>query len=122
MCAGLALLTALVIVALSPGRFSLMLWAVGGFILCEYVAILSLTLDALNLKVEADASAGEEAIGILSFLAKLILRLVPVAFGVGVALGICDLIIASVLVAWGQDTLEAAGGVMAVLSGREKIT
>jgi hypothetical protein len=117
MCGGLALLVALVIVALSLGSLSIMLWAIGGFILCEYLAILSLTLDALNLKVETDASAGEEAIGILSFLAKLILRLVPVGFGTGVTLGICDLIIASVSVASGHDTIVAGGPVMAALTG-----
>ena len=99
MCAGPALLVALLIFALPLGNFSLMLWAIGAFILCEYVAILSLNLDALNIKVETEASAGEEAIGILTFLAKLILRLVPVAFGMGVALGISDLIIASALAA-----------------------
>lgn len=99
ICAGPALLVALVIFALPLGIFSLMLWAIGAFVLCEYVAILSLNLDALNIKVETDASAGEEAIGILTFLAKLILRLVPVAFGMGVALGISDLIIASALAA-----------------------
>lgn len=116
MCTGLALLVALVIVALPLGNFSMILLAVGAFILCEYAAILSLTLDALNIKVETDASAGEEAVGILSFLVKLILRLVPVAFGVGVALGICDLIIASASVASGSgsETIATIGPVMAV--------
>ncbi len=120
MCVGLALLIGMVMLGLSLGDFSVVLFAIGLFILFEYVAILSLTLDALNLKVEADASAGEEAIGIISFLAKLILRLVPVAFGVGVALGICNLIVASVLaisksgpeITDALATMQASGGIL----------
>jgi uncharacterized protein DUF4339 len=117
LCAGPPLLVILVIFALPLGSFSLMLRAIVAFILCEYVAILSLNLDALNIKVETDTSAGEEAIGILSFLAKLILRLVPVAFGMGVALGVCDLIIASALAASGSEIETSAVSGVAVLTG-----
>ena len=120
MCAGLAALVGLVIVALAAGDFSIIMSAIGLFILCEYVAILSLTLGALNIHVESDASAGEEAIGILSFLAKLILRVVPVAFGLGVALGICDLIISSALIASDSglraEMVEMTGAVMTMLA------
>ena len=116
MCAGLTLLVTQLIIALPLANVSLILRAIGAFILCEYVAIVSLSLDSLNVKVETGASAGEEAVGILTFLAKLIPRLVPVAFGVGVALGICDLIIAGVSAASGAglETIAIIGPVVAV--------
>ena len=128
MCAGIALLVVLVIVALplrsfsvgsfSIGSVSIVFFAIGVFILCEYAAILSLTLEALNIEVGSGASASAEAVGILTFLAKLLLRLVPVAFGVGVALGICHLIVTGASVASGpkSETVETIQLVTAMLT------
>jgi hypothetical protein len=42
----------------------------------------------LNITVSDEAGAGEEAIGILSFMLKISLRMVPVGFGVGAIGGI----------------------------------
>lgn len=116
MCVGLAVLVVLVIIALPLGNISIILLAIGIFVLCEYAAILSLSLDTLNIKIETDVSAGQEAVGILAYLAKLIPRLVPIAFGVGVALGICDLIIDGVALASGSgvETIAIIGPVKAV--------
>ena len=115
ICLGLALLIGMVILGLVVGDFTLVLFAIGLFILCEYIAVLAVTLDALNIEVATDAPAGEEAIGILSFLAKLTLRLVPVAFGVGVVLGICNLLVASLLVTTGSapESIDAVAAVTA---------
>ena len=58
-----------------------------GFIVWGYLALVALNLPTLSISVVPQARAGEEAIGVLTFLLKAVLRLVPVAFGTGVALG-----------------------------------
>jgi hypothetical protein len=42
---------------------------------------------ALNLTIAGDVRAGDEALGILSFFGKAIVRMVPIAFGVSVIFG-----------------------------------
>ena len=95
MAAGPTLLALMVTAALPLGSFTMILLAIGAFILCEFVAILSLRPETLNIKVEPDVSAGEESLGVGSFLAKLILRIAPVAYGLGVAISVCGLIVVS---------------------------
>jgi len=65
-------------------------WALFGlvvFAVCEYLAFVSLNPSTLNISVTPAARVGEEAIGVLTFLLKAVLRLVPVAFGAGVIYG-----------------------------------
>lgn len=65
-----------------------LLWVgLGVFLLCEYLACISMNPGLVNITIQSRGSAGEEALGILSFLLKALLRLVPIAFGVGVVLG-----------------------------------
>jgi hypothetical protein len=61
--------------------------AVIAFILLQYLAVVALNPESLHLTMTAGATAGEEAIGVLSFLVKLGVRAVPVVFGVGVLWG-----------------------------------
>jgi hypothetical protein len=61
--------------------------AVIAFILLQYLAVVTLNPESLHLTLTPDATAGEEAIGVLSFLVKLGVRAVPVVFGVGVMWG-----------------------------------
>jgi hypothetical protein len=95
---GLVVLLGLAVLAVQTGPLSLVLPAIGAFILCQYVAVLALNPESLNLTITPEATAGEEALGVLSFLVKLGLRLVPVAFGVGVAWGALTLVYAVLLV------------------------
>jgi len=95
---GLVALLGLAVLAVQTGPLSLVLPAIAAFILCQYVAILSLNPQSLNLTIVSEATAGEEAIGVLTFLVKLSLRLVPVAFGVGVVWGTLILLYAVILV------------------------
>jgi hypothetical protein len=60
----------------------LAIWAV-----CDVVAWIALNPKMLNISVSEDIRAGEEAIGIMSFFAKMFLRLVPMAFGIGSVIG-----------------------------------
>jgi hypothetical protein len=64
------------------------LWAgLGTFVLCEYLATIAMSPGLANVTIRPRNSAGEEALGILSFLLKALLRLVPIAFGAGVVIG-----------------------------------
>jgi hypothetical protein len=66
----------------------LLLWTgLGIFLLCEYLACISMNPGLVNLTINPRLAAGEEAVGILAFLLKALLRLVPIAFGAGVAIG-----------------------------------
>jgi hypothetical protein len=48
----------------------------------------------LNITISNNTNAGEEAIGLLSFLMKGLLKLVPIAFGTGIIIGSINLEIA----------------------------
>lgn len=93
MAAGLALLVGSAVMAIQgiragqSGAVSPILIGLVVFIVCEYVAFISLNPQTLSISVVPDARAGEEAVGVLSFLLKVLLRLVPVAFGAGVVYG-----------------------------------
>lgn len=95
---GVVALLALTVMAVQSGAFSLILPAIVAFILCQYIAVIALNPETLNLTVASETGAGEEAIGILSFFVKLSLRIVPVAFGAGVVWGTLALLYACFLV------------------------
>ena len=63
------------------------LLGIGAVIAFGYLAILSLHPAALGLSMVPEVSLGEEAIGIISFLLRVLLRAVPVLFGLGVIIG-----------------------------------
>lgn len=64
------------------------LWAgVGVFCLSELIVCLCLNPGAmLNIKIES-STAGQEAIGVMSFLIKTGIRIVPIVYGVGAICG-----------------------------------
>ncbi len=70
----------------------------GASLIFLYMLGAALNSSTLNVEVTGDASAGQEAIGILSFLLKLNLRLVPFVFGVGGVLGTLGVIAALIQV------------------------
>lgn len=81
----------------------------GASLILLYMLGAALNASTLNIDVEGDASAGQEAIGILSFLLKLNLRLVPFVFGVGSALGTLGVLYTLVLIIRAnQFTLQLA--------------
>ena len=86
-----------------------------------YMVGAALNASSLNVEVTGDASAGQEAIGILSFLLKLNLRLVPFVFGVGGILGTLGVIVALIQVIRANEftvaivSIEAWGTFMFVL-------
>ncbi|NQT15619.1 MAG: DUF4339 domain-containing protein [Planctomycetes bacterium] len=103
---GLVALLGLAVMAVQTGPILLVLPAIATFILCQYVAVLALNPESLNLTIVSQTTAGEEAIGVLSFLVKLGLRIVPVAFGVGVVWGALVLLYSVFLVFAPPETPE----------------
>lgn len=85
--AGLAALLGTAVIALGSGQHLLIPVALVAFILCEYLAFVSLSPAALNVSVSPRGGAGREAIAILAFLLKALLQVAPVAFGAGVICG-----------------------------------
>ncbi|MCP4659122.1 MAG: DUF4339 domain-containing protein [bacterium] len=61
---------------------------VGACLVLLYAGGVALSPSSVNVTVGEEAGAGEEAIGILMFLLKLPLRLVPFMFGVGTVVGV----------------------------------
>jgi len=94
MIFGVVALLGLAVMAVQVGGFVLLLPGIVIFILCQYLAVLAVNHGALNVAIDADSPAGEEALGICSFAIKIWLRLVPVACGVGVACGVIVLLVA----------------------------
>jgi len=87
MVTGLATLLSTAVFAIQTEQYVLMLFGVVVFVVCEYLAFVALNPAVLSISVAADTRAGEEAIGVISFLLKAMLQLVPVAFGAGVVYG-----------------------------------
>lgn len=78
------------------------------FISLEFLGILSLQHPMLNIAINPGAGAGEEAIGVLSFFLKALLRLVPIVFGAGVTIGAVYLLIADYNLLRGSDFMDRA--------------
>jgi hypothetical protein len=64
------------------------LW-LGGAAVLFYACGIALNPSTVNVAAGTDMSAGEEALGIVMFLVKLPVRLVPFVFGVGAVVGLC---------------------------------
>jgi hypothetical protein len=103
---GLIALLALSLLAAQSGRISLVLPGVAAFIVCQFMAVAALNPASLGITVTTEASANEEAMGNLVFFLKVLIRLVPVAFGVGVAWGVAQLVLAYVLLFGGGGEVQ----------------
>jgi hypothetical protein len=113
MTAGLAILLGSAVLAVRNDAYSLILLGLVLFIGCEHLAFISLRPETLGISVASQAPAHEEAIGLLSFLLKAMLRLSPVAFGAGVVCGTLWLLCACYLLfvpPGGRDAVAALLG------------
>lgn len=95
MMIGLVSLIGLTLYALVSAAYVHLLSAMSLFVICQFIGILALNPDSLQIAVAADAGAGDEAIGILSFVWKALLRSAPVLYGLGVVGGTCLMVAAS---------------------------
>jgi hypothetical protein len=85
--AGITAFLAAVEASFQMSPYVSLLLGLGALIAFGYLAIVALHPAALGVLIAPEVGPGEEAIGIFSFLLRLLLRGVPVAFGVGVIVG-----------------------------------
>jgi hypothetical protein len=100
--AGIGAFIFYIVQAKQMSQWSLLWNGIGAWVLLDALAHIALNPSMVNLTIVDDVRAGDEALGILSFVAKAIVRLVPVAFGVGVIVG-------DVLLAWSSVALIKDG-------------
>jgi hypothetical protein len=74
--------------AVQASMYPLILLGIAGFIVCGYMVFVALNPSTVNISiVSRQARASEEAIGVLVFLLKVLMRSAPVALGAGVMAG-----------------------------------
>ena len=77
-----------VVAAIQTSVYVAILFGLVMFIVCAYLSVIAMNPAALNITISPAARASDEALGVLAFLLKSLLRMVPAAFGVGVIYGI----------------------------------
>lgn len=70
--------------AIKIGTFSPFLNGLAAFVVFELFALLALNPKTITLDVVPETSAGQEAIGIVTFFMKALMKLVPILFGIGI--------------------------------------
>jgi len=90
--AGILLFISFMLLARRTGQWSLLWAGLGVWALCDAIAYMALNPAMANIEVSEDVRAGEEAIGIMSFFVKAVVRIVPIAFGIGALLGAVGLL------------------------------
>ncbi len=74
------------------GQWSMLWVGLGVWCLCDAFSYIAINPKLTNIEIKTDLRVGEEAIGILSFIVKTILRIVPIAFGAGTIIGVIGLL------------------------------
>lgn len=92
--AGLVLFT---VIAFRSGTPNLLFVALGVFIVFAYLSLSMLNLEGMNIAIVPETSPAEEALGLLQFFLKMILRITPVLFGTLILLGFFQLLTALIL-------------------------
>jgi hypothetical protein len=85
--AGLVVIIIHLIGLIRTGDFNTFLMGLGIFLFFEFIAMVSFNFKTVTIEIVKDTSAGQEAIGIVTFFIKGLMKLVPLFFGVGVAIG-----------------------------------
>lgn len=84
---GVALLIMGIVNAIRMESIEPFLIGLGMCIFLEFVALISFNPKEVEINMVEDNTAGQEALGIVTFFIKAFMRLVPIFFGVGVILG-----------------------------------
>jgi hypothetical protein len=108
LIAGVAALLGLIASAIETENYLSILGGVAGFFVCAYLSVIALHPSMLDISIAPETMAGEELIGVLTFLLKALLRLVPVAFGAGVVCGTVAIAVACFLAAVGETGFPGA--------------
>jgi hypothetical protein len=67
--------------------FSMFLEGLALFVFMEFVALIAFNPKTITVKVVKSNSAGQEALGIITFFVKTIMKLVPILFGALIVVG-----------------------------------
>lgn len=100
-----------IIYAIAQKQLAFFIVGLGTFALCDIFAYIALNPSLVNTSVGEEATAGEEAIGILSFAVKAMVRTVPMVFGIGAIAGAIALVVATISLIFTRD---ASGGIQAL--------
>jgi hypothetical protein len=95
---GIASLLSFLVSAIASKEFWWIIPGLAGFIICQYLALIALNPGTININIVPESRAGEEAIGVISFLVKAHLKLVPVIFGTIAAFGSMLLLYACIMI------------------------
>jgi hypothetical protein len=93
LVAGVVLFIGLTVVAIRAEDINSFWMALLLLVICEMAVWLCLNPGLLNVNISAGATAGQEAIGVLTFFMKALLRFVPLAYGVGASVGAINIVI-----------------------------
>jgi len=85
-----------IIWAIRGAGFEVFLMGLGMFVFLEFLALLAFNPNEVNIKIVKTNSAGQEAIGIITFFIKALMRLIPIFFGVLVVILTIMLFIAGI--------------------------
>jgi hypothetical protein len=82
--AGLAIFLFYTYSAIKLGDLGAFAYGLGGFVIFQFFAFVSLNPKTITIKIVSKSTAGEEAIGIITYFLKAVLRIVPIIFGIGI--------------------------------------
>lgn len=105
---GVVFLIMSIVRAIQMESFSEFLFGLGFFLLLEFLALIAFNPSTVSVEVTEGTSAGQEAIGIITFFLKGVMRLIPIFFGVGVVIGTV-LLFLSFLKLFGDQAAYAMG-------------
>ncbi|MCP5054177.1 MAG: hypothetical protein GY940_43825 [bacterium] len=69
------------------------LYGLAYFIILEFIALVAFNPHEATVEIEEHNSAGQEAIGIVTFFIKTVMRLIPIFFGALIAVGVVIMVI-----------------------------
>lgn len=81
---GLIVLIVSIIWTIRGAGISFLFIGLGVFILLEFLALVAFHPETTSTKIVKETSAGQEALGIIVFYLKGVMRLIPIIFGVGI--------------------------------------
>ena len=96
LIAGVVVFIIQLIGLIRTGDFNNFLVGLGIAVFFEFIAFVSFNYGSISIDIVKETSAGQEAIGIITFFIKGLMKLVPIFFGVGIAIGTISLFINSI--------------------------
>lgn len=79
---GMVILILHIVTAIRAGSLEIFLLGLGAFAVLEFLALVAFNAGEVNIRIVKGNSAGQEAIGIITFFIKAVMRLVPIFFGI----------------------------------------